>query len=645
MCGIAGFLDDERSVNADIGQALLRRMTNAIAHRGPDGDGSYVEPECGLGLGHRRLSIIDLSSAGSQPMTSANGRWVITYNGEIYNFEEMRRGLDRHQVRWVGTSDTEVLLEAIAHFGFEEAIKLTNGMFALAAWDRQERALYLARDRLGEKPLYFGWQRSCFLFASELKAIAAHPAFRPVINPGSVASYLTYGYVPQPHSIYANISQLEPGRFLKLKLGAGPAAPLETVPYWTFPTPQPRPMKEEDAVAELDVLLRDAIRIRMRADVPMGAFLSGGIDSSTIVALMQAQSQSRIRSYSIGFHEDAYDESRYAREVAAHIGTEHTEMHVTADDALNVIPQLPQLYDEPFADPSEVPTFLLSKLTRQHVTVSLSGDGGDELFGGYGRYFDFERRWQKRFAALDLFRPLVAGTLNAIPESVLRAIYVVVPTGLRKNVRPRRFKRIAAGLGRRTEHEFYRFMMEQWSPNMLRRPPDHEVPVFFDRHDIARFCDPFSGMMFLDSGSYLPDDILVKVDRAAMAVSLESRVPLLDHRIVEFASYLPLDLKRRGDAGKWLLRRVLDRYVPRHLIDRPKQGFGPPVKEWLRGPLKEWGADLLNDSSTAIGALVDLETVRGVWNEHQEGEFDQSYALWNILMLVAWAREWRPVLN
>jgi len=644
MCGIAGFIDRKAGRDSIGAERLVCGMTGRIAHRGPDAEGAFVDSESGVALGHRRLSIIDISAAGSQPMTSSDGRWVISYNGEIYNFEELRKNLEQScgPHSWRGHSDTEVLLETIAASGLKAALESANGMFALALWDRRERVLYLARDRLGEKPLYYGWQGSTFLFGSELKALAAHPDFARRIDAAAVSMYVAYGYVPHPFSIYSGIWQLKPGHCLKLAANVPAGSAPEITSYWSLPTPEPRPIAEDEAIEHLDRLLGDSVRLRMRADVPMGAFLSGGIDSSAIVGLMQAQSPNRVRSYSIGFHEGDYNEAHHAKDVARHIGTEHTELYVTPDDTRDVIPLLPQLYDEPFGDSSELPTYLLCKLTRRHVKVSLSGDGGDEIFGGYERYFEFERRWGNRVGAIESLRPLLAAGLNGVPLFVWRSFASVAPGRLRGKLQPHRARRLAAALGSRSKHEFYRYMMVHWSANSLSRPDVPRGAIFFDRTDVEAWDDVFLGMMFVDTGSYLPDDILVKVDRAAMAVSLESRIPILDHRVVEFAATLPPDLKRRGTTGKWLLRRVLDRYVPQHLIDRPKQGFGVPIKEWLRGPLKSWGEDLLNDKSTIIGELIDLRSVRDVWREHQREDIDHCYRLWVILMLVAWAREWRP---
>jgi asparagine synthase (glutamine-hydrolysing) len=645
MCGIAGFIDRRTFRSSIDAERLVRGMTDKIAHRGPDAEGTFIDVESGIALGHRRLSIIDISSAGSQPMTSADGRWVISYNGEIYNFMEMRRNIEQNNgpCNWRGHSDTEVLLEAISAFGFDKALEYANGMFALALWDRRERTLYLARDRLGEKPLYYGWQGSSFLFASELKALAAHPSFLRRIDPASTSMYVAYGYVPHPFSVYSGISQLKPGHCLKLAPGVPAGTYPEITPYWSLPSPRPRPIAENEAVEHLERLLGDSVRLRMRADVPMGAFLSGGIDSSIVAGLMQANSQARVRTFSIGFHEGAYNEARHAKYVAHHIGTDHTELFVTPDDARRIIPQLSHIYDEPFGDASELPTYLLSKLTRQYVTVSLSGDGGDEIFGGYQRYFDLERRWARRLGALDPLRPLFAAAINGVPYPAWRRFAKLAPKRMRSKLQPHRARRYAEALGSRTRHDLYRYMMMHWTANSVQKPSMPREAIFVDRTDVSAWGDDYLGMMFVDSGSYLPDDILVKVDRASMAASLESRIPILDHRVVEFAATLPRDLKRRGGTGKWILRKVLDRYVPRHLIDRPKQGFSVPIKEWLRGPLRSWGEDLLNDNGTVVSELIDLKAVRDVWREHQEEDVDHCHRLWVVLMLISWAREWRPV--
>jgi asparagine synthase (glutamine-hydrolysing) len=645
MCGIVGFIERGGQRESASSRALVLKMARAIIHRGPDGEGAYVDAECGVALGHRRLSIIDPSEAGAQPMISADGRWIIVLNGEIYNYEEMRRSLvDKFgAVAWRGHSDTEVLVESISRLGFEASLKLANGMFAVAVWDRKDRSLLLARDRMGEKPLYYGWQESTFLFGSELKALCEHDAFRRRINPDAVSQYVAYRYVPSPLSIYQGIAQLEPACFVRLSATADPGtAPAKTV-YWTLPSPAPQRMEEREAADELDFLLRDAIRIRMRADVPMGAFLSGGIDSSTIVSLMQAQSDSSVRSFSIGFRENDFDESPFASEISRHLGTSHTQMHVTTDLALETVHALPRLYDEPFGDSSQIPTYLLSKLTREHVKVCLSGDGGDELFGGYHRYFELERRWSKRLRAADFLRPSMESLLLATPEAVWRALGGIAPRQLQSRLQPYRLRRLAQILGSRNPRDLYLLQMQAWAPFMLERPLAGPGASSYDRFDIAEFASPFLGVMFLDAIGYLPDDILVKLDRASMAASLETRVPFLDHRIAEFASRLPLELKRQGDKGKWLLRKTLDRYVPPSMVDRPKQGFAIPAAKWLRGGLRGWAEDLLMEDGSIIAELVDMKTVREAWRHHRTGDVDESARLWPILMLVAWAREWHPL--
>ena len=641
MCGIAGALNSAAGSRETLERGVAA-MADSIAHRGPDDHGVWSDPEAGVAIAHRRLSIVDLSPAGHQPMSSADGRYTVVFNGEIYNFAAIREELVAAGCTFRGGSDTEVLLQAVCNWGVEAAIDRSWGMFGLALWDGHERVLHLVRDRLGKKPIYYGWQGDTFLFGSELKALAVHPKFRRDMDRGAMSLFLQYGYVPNPLCIYRGFAQLEPGHFVRLAFDPAPGQMPQSRPYWDLPEPTPEPADPEEAEETLDRLLRDATRLRMRADVPMGAFLSGGIDSSTVVALMQAQSSDRVRTYSIGFSEAAYDEAGYAKDVAKHLGTLHTEMYVSSDDARDLIPAIPTLYDEPFADSSQLPTYLLCKLTRQHVTVALSGDGGDELFGGYERYFTFSDRWPLRRRRLRPVRPLVAGALDATPALAWQAAARIAPARIRGKITPQRAKRYAARFRAATGHDYYRHLMEQWPPNTLRRPPAPRRRAFLDRVDIDHCGDPFLGMTYADMGSYLPDDILVKVDRASMAVSLESRVPLLDHRIVEYAATLPLDLKRRGRTGKWLLRQVLDRYVPQALIDRPKQGFGPPINEWFRGPLRAWGEDLLNDHETVVSELVDLSAARDVWREHQTSDADHSYRLWTVLMLMAWAREWRP---
>lgn len=622
MCGIAGILaTGDRAAVSPL--ETVRLMTAAMPHRGPDDDGHWSDDTAGIALGHRRLAIIDLSPTGRQPMSSADGRWMIAFNGEIYNFPELRRELTGAAARaWRGTSDTEVLLAAVSQWGLDDTLGRLVGMFAFALWDGRERCLHLVRDRMGEKPLYYGWQGSTLLFASELKALRRHPDWRGEIDRDALALYMRHGFVPEPYCIYRGFHKLTPGCSLRIDARPGAKVGGTPRPYWS-----PREVAAaaqasrfvggpQEAVAELDRRLRTAVAGQMIADVPLGAFLSGGVDSSLIVALMQAQSPRPVRTFTIGFTETAYDEAPFARAVAAHLGTDHTEIYVTPRDALAVIPQLPEIYDEPFGDSSQIPTILVSKLARAHVTVSLSGDGGDELFGGYRHYDQAVRQW---------------GRLASTPASLRRLLAHLIPP-----VNARAAK--AAGvLAARDRMAVYRRLISQCDdpcrlvvgaaepPTVLTEPARH-----------APWRDFREAMMWFDAVNYLPGDILVKVDRAAMSVSLETRVPLLDHRVVAFAWSLPASLKRHDGAGKWPLRAVLDRYVPRPLIERPKRGFGVPLGIWLRGELRGWAEDLLAPQRLRREGWLDARLVDVRWREHQRGDVDRRYYLWNILMFQAW---------
>lgn len=643
MCGLVGFFDSAKATGADALRATIERMTDAIVHRGPDGSGLFCNPNCGLALGHRRLAIVDLTDAGRQPMTSADGRWVIVFNGEIYNYEELREALEREGTApaWKGHSDTEVLLAAVGAWGLERTLQQANGMFAMAVWDEGRHTLSLARDRMGEKPLYYGWQGRTFLFGSELKALTAHPSFERRLDRAAMARYLEFSYVPAPHSIYAGIRKLAPAHFLTI----GADDPVGTLPdetaYWTLPSPHPQPMAQAEALARLDTLLRDSVAIRMRSDVPMGAFLSGGIDSSTVVALMQAQSSQPVRTFSIGFAEAGYDESRQAAAVAAHLKTAHTELRVSPADALDAIPTLGRMYDEPFADSSQIPTYLLSKLTRRHVTVSLSGDGGDELFGGYTRYFTFDAAWNRIRRIPSVLRRPAASVFERVPASVWRRM-AFIPQRYRREITEARLRKLCLAMRATDGDAYYRSIMRIWQPSeFMAEAALTERQTFWDRHAVGA-DDAILAMSFLDQGSYLPDDILVKLDRATMATSLEGRIPLLDHRIVEFAAGLPLSMKVENGVGKKLLREVLARYVPSDLIDRRKQGFAIPLQDWLRGPLRDWADTLISDDTTALASHLDMRKLRTVWQRHLGGQ-DQNERLWNALMLLAWGREWNPV--
>ena len=640
MCGFAGFLAPRAWPAAP--DIMLKAMTDVLAHRGPDDSGYWLDAESGVALGHRRLSIIDLSTAGHQPMVSASGRYVVAYNGEIYNHHDIRRSLEEAgaELAWRGHSDTEVLLAAIEHRGVEGALEEFNGMFAFALWDRQARALYLARDRLGEKPLYYGFAADgAFLFGSELKALAAWPGLRREVDREALTLFLRHNYVPAPWSIWHGIRKLPPAHFLCLRAGDHELPSPQC--YWDLTQVAlagvRNPLRDEpELVDRLEALLMDAVALRMEADVPLGAFLSGGIDSSTIVALMQAQSSKPVRTFSIGFHEKAYNEAEHAAAVARHLGTDHTELYVTPEDARNVIPKIPEIWDEPFSDSSQIPTFLVSEMTRRHVTVSLSGDAGDELFGGYNRYFRTQKIWCTLARLPQLLRWAGAVTARSRPAILAGRVadHVLGWAGISVHAADR-LPKLARLLGHRRPTELYLDMISHWKdptaivvggiePTTVLTAGQPDFPDF--RHV----------MMYLDTLTYLPDDILAKVDRASMAVSLEARVPFLDHRVVEFAWKLPMSSKIRGGTGKRILREVLYRHVPRTLIDRPKMGFGVPIDDWLRGPLRDWAESLLDEGRLREEGFFDPAPIRKLWEEHQTGRRRWHYYLWDILMFQSW---------
>ena len=639
MCGIAGYFTNTTLGDGDSEIAL--RMGAAIRHRGPDDDGVWLDPPSGMALVHQRLAIVDLSPAGHQPMTSESGRWVLAYNGEIYNHQDLRHKIEGACSRpgWRGHSDTETLLACIEEWGVEATLKHCIGMFAFALWDRQERRLILARDRAGEKPLYYGWQGDVFLFGSELKALRAHPAFNAAVDRGALALFLRHNYIPAPYSIHQGIFKLPPGTWLELAQGQRDAAPRA---YWSLAEVAARGMAEPftgtdaEAVDELSRLLGNAVVGQQIADVPLGALLSGGIDSSLITALMQQHSRRPVRTFTIGFEEKAYDEATHARAVAAHLGTEHTELRVSAGDALELIPRLPSMYDEPFADSSQLPTHLVMALARQHVTVALSGDAGDEFFGGYNRY---------------LFLPKVWRTLGWMPGALRSpALYLagLAPGVLGKAIGAGQAADKIAKLRRlfatpvRSIDDLYRATVSEWPDPAGMLVDGHVPPNLLDSRDRwPSLADPVSRMMALDGMTYMPDDILVKVDRAAMAVSLETRAPFLDRDVMEFAWRLPMHMKLRDGKGKWILRQLLDRHVPRALIERPKMGFGIPLDQWLRGPLKEWGGDLLNEDRLRREGYLRPEPITRTWQAHLRGEGSFGYRLWSVLMFQSWLDESR----
>lgn len=625
----------------------LQAMMDAIVHRGPDSQGRWIDREAGVALGHLRLAIVDLSPAGHQPMVSACDRYQIVYNGEIYNHAALRKTLEEAGVApaWRGTSDTEVLLAGITAWGLEDTLARAQGMFAVALWDRKERTLTLARDRLGEKPLYFGWQADTFLFGSELKALRAHPAFRGQVRRDALTAMLRHGHVPEDLTIYAGLSKLRPGEMATL-------SHTDREPrrwfYWdggaVAAAPKGPVLSDQEAIDQLEALLLDAVGNQMMSDVPLGAFLSGGIDSSTIVALMQHLSDRPVHTFSIGFHEARYNEAEFAKAIGKHLGTHHTELYVGDTDLRDVIPSLPVMYDEPFADSSQIPTHLVAKLAREHVTVALSGDGGDELFGGYDRYrqgADFMKTL--RALPYPLCR-LGADAIRALPVRLLNAVMEPLrPTPQGKETNGQRMHRIANYARSRTVDEMHRKMVSVWRfpeaaviggtapPSLLA---DH-LPPSGDLSDIER-------MMQLDMLSYMPDDILTKVDRATMAVALESRAPLLDHRVAEFIWPLPLSMKVRDGTSKWLLRQVLYRHVPQDLIERPKMGFEVPIGLWLRGGLRDWAESLIaRDRLTQEGYLRPA-LIRQMWDQHQAGSHNWGPQLWNVLMFQAWLTEYQP---
>ena len=640
MCGIAGFLDPKwRSGDTEL-KALAASMAGALRHRGPDAQGVWVDEAAGVALGHARLSIIDLSPAGAQPMVSACGRFAVSYNGEVYNAGELRAALERAGHTFRGHSDTEVMVEGFAAWGVRATVEKLIGMFAFAAFDRKERVLTLGRDRLGIKPLYWGRVNGRVVFASELKALAALPDFSPGIDAQALAAYLCVGYVPAPASIYQGVAKLEPGMLLEIHAGG------ETrfQPYWSLLDVSTRgqasllDVSEAEARERLEVLLTDAVTRRMVADVPLGVFLSGGIDSSTVTALMQANSATPVKSFTIGFHEAGYDEATHAKAVAAHLGTDHTELYATADEARAVVPKLPQIYDEPFADASQIPTFLVSEMTRKQVTVALSGDGGDELFAGYNRYGQ-DLRVARALRMLP--RPLescLSRMIGALPPATWDRLFEAVPAGMRPRLAGEKLQKLAGVLGEDAAG-YYRTLISPWAGawSLVKGATQPDQPAFGETVR-ARFGDELSWMQYADSVTYLPDDILTKVDRASMAVSLEARVPLLDHRVADFAWQLPASLKMRGGQGKWLLRQVLYKYVPKTLVERPKMGFGVPIDAWLRGPLKDWAADLLDPATMAREGLLDPAPIQEKWSEHQSGRRNWQHFLWNVLMFQAWHR-------
>ncbi len=645
MCGIAGFLSFKPNQTRDLLQPIGEKMSDALIHRGPDDSGIWTDEENMILLAHRRLSILDLSPSGHQPMFFPGGRYVLIFNGEIYNCLEIREELKKLSFQFKGHSDTEAMLAAFETWGVVESLKKFIGMFAAALWDKKEKELFLIRDRMGKKPLYYGFMGDTFLFGSELKALKAHPQFRGTISRSALTAYLRYSYIPTPYSIYENIYKLPPGAILTLNPVKGwDKVKIET--YWSFKEitekneRPPSHLSEERAAEDLELLLLNAAKLRMYSDVPLGVFLSGGIDSSLVAALMQAQSKTPIKTFTIGFQEAGYNEAQYARDIAERLGTEHTEFYLSPKETMDVIPLLPDIYDEPFADPSQIPTYLVSKLAKQQVTVVLSGDGGDEIFGGYNRYLIGKKIWKKISRLPAPIKKLFSKTITGIPPRTLDSFFSLLGSAhlpLLKEERPgEKLHKLTQILNASSCEEIYYQIVSQWKEPESIVINGNEPPNDLKTASWNSWMSCAEKMMAWDTLTYLPDDILAKVDRASMAVSLEVRAPILDHRVVEYAWRLPIEMRIQNGKTKWILRKILYKHVPKELIERPKMGFGLPIGEWIRGPLRGWTESLLNLERLKNEDYFYPEPILEKWNEHLSGKKSWTNLLWNILMFEIW---------
>lgn len=644
MCGIAGLFSYDPRPDRGALHHAAKAMTDALSLRGPDSGDVWQDPNVPLVLGHRRLSIIDLSEAGHQPMESQSSRYMIVFNGEIYNFRELREELSGFGHRFNGGSDTEVLLAAIEQWGFDDTLPKLNGMFAFALWDRKAQALFFARDRMGKKPLYIGWAGSTLVFASEMKAVMAHPDFCRVVNKYALCAYMRFGYVPAPMSIFEHMVQLPAGGKMALDMrmlrGGHNLTPLIDT-YWqaktTLEDARKTPITDEaQALDAFDALLGQCVQDRLISDVPLGAFLSGGIDSSAVVAMMQKYSSAPVKTYTIGFEEEGYNEAEHAKQIAAHLGTEHHEMYVKAEDALSVVRKLPSMYDEPFADASAIPTYLVSKFARESVTVALSGDGGDEMLGGYNRHIKGPAVWN----AVQKIPPNLRGPFSQVIASVSPAKW--------SKLRPKspqfgeHMHKFAQALQKNAESDVYLSLVSTWqdAKALTRVSEERMVPLVDPKMQVDCPLSFAEQMMYWDTISYLNGDVLTKVDRATMAVSLEARAPLLDQRIYDFVWQLPPEMKIRDGKGKWLLRETLKRYVPDELFERPKQGFSVPIAHWLRHDLKDWAYDLLDEKKLREQGHFDYKMISDLWEQHQKGRGNHAQRLWSVLMFQSWREQW-----